>query len=154
MEEGISGKKTIFVGNLREDVTAEDLVDTFGTFGDVIDVQLPTSATNPNLAQDAKHRGYGFVTFSSQGDALDAIDNMDMNEYRGNVLKVNLAKPQKLNAQSLGNRAVWESEEWLKKYAKPLDKSGGQGAKAVTKEDGETAQNVEDNGAMEDEEQA
>lgn len=37
-------------------------------------------------------------------DAQDAIDNMDMNEFRGRVLKVNLAKPQKVPLQGLGNR--------------------------------------------------
>jgi len=71
----------------------------------VVDVQLPTAATNPNLAHEAKHRGYGFVTFTAQSDALDAIDNMDMNELKGRVIKVNLAKPQKLTGQGLGNRA-------------------------------------------------
>jgi len=54
---------------------------------------------------EAKHRGYGFVTFTAQSDAMDAIDNMDMNEFKGRVIKVNLAKPQKLTGQGLGNRA-------------------------------------------------
>lgn len=44
------------------------------------------------------------MTFSNQADALDAIDNMDMNTFHGKVLKVNMAKPQKLTGQSLGNR--------------------------------------------------
>jgi peptidyl-prolyl isomerase E (cyclophilin E) len=58
-----------------------------------------------NMEPEAKHRGYGFVTFSNQADALDAIDNMDMNEFHGKVVKVNLAKPQKITGQGLGNRA-------------------------------------------------
>jgi len=28
-------------------------------------------------------------------------------------------------APPTGNRAIWESEEWLKQYAKPLSGSGG-----------------------------
>ena len=72
---------------------------------------------------------------------------MDMNELKGKVLKVNLARPMKtlaLNPQS--NRAsasffalyremtyipscffgaVWESEEWLKEHVKPLAQAGG-----------------------------
>jgi len=55
------------------------------------------------LDLDPKHRGFGFVTFSSTADALDAIDNMDMNELKGKVLKVNLARPAAavvLNPQS------------------------------------------------------
>jgi len=105
MEEGISTKKTVFVGNLDEEVTTSDLLEAFSTFGDIIDIQLPSAATNPNLVQESKHRGYGFVTFSTQLDALDAIDNMDMNELHGKVIKVNLAKPQKLAGQGLGNKA-------------------------------------------------
>jgi len=68
---------------------------------------------------------------------MDAIDNMDMNEFKGRVIKVNLAKPQKLTGQGLGNRALWESEDWLKQYAKPLHDSGGQGVKAATLGDAE-----------------
>lgn len=90
-----------------------------------------------------RHRGFAFVTFTSQQDAQDAIDNMDMNELEGRVLKVSLARPQKVNVQGAGNRAgaslsitlaihipthvplVWESEEWLKQHVKPLSESGG-----------------------------
>jgi RNA recognition motif-containing protein len=64
-----------------------------------------------DVAADLKHRGYAFVTFSSAGDAQDAIDNMDMNELRGRVLKVNLARPMKGVTPSTGNRASESS--WL-----------------------------------------
>lgn len=32
-----------------------------------------------------RHRGFGFVTFSQNEDALDAIDNMHLNELDGRV---------------------------------------------------------------------
>lgn len=124
MEEGTRTKKTIFVGGLGDDVDEAVLVETFATFGDVIEVQLPQAATNQYQQAEAKHRGFGFVTYSSAEDAQDAIDNMDMNELRGRVLKVNLARPMK-GLQQPQNRAIWESEEWLKHYAKPLAESGG-----------------------------
>ena len=54
---------------------------------------------------EPKHRGFGFVTYTSAGDAQDAIDNMDLNELRGRVLRVNLAKPQLVPTAGLGNRA-------------------------------------------------
>ena len=70
---------------------------------------------------------------------------MDLNELRGRVLKVHLARPMKEPLQLGGNRAsahhshpllsessslrlpsiVWESEEWLKQHVKPLSQSGG-----------------------------
>ncbi|KAH9981178.1 RNA-binding domain-containing protein [Lactifluus volemus] len=127
MEEGGKAKKTLFVGGIGEDVNEVIILEAFSTFGDVIDIQLPTNATgrpHENPA-DLKHRGYAFVTFSSAGDAQDAIDNMDMNELRGRVLKVSLARPMKGVAPPTGNRAIWESEEWLKQYAKPLLGSKG-----------------------------
>lgn len=57
------------------------------------------------IAADLKHRGYAFVTYSSAGDAQDAIDNMDMNELRGRILKVSIARPTKGVTPATGNRA-------------------------------------------------
>lgn len=54
---------------------------------------------------EAKHRGFAFVTYGTAADAQDAIDNMDMNEMSGKVLKVNLARPMKGQLQAGGNRA-------------------------------------------------
>lgn len=45
------------------------------------------------------------MTFTSAGDAADAIDNMDGNELHGRVLRVNLARPQKTPLVGMGNRA-------------------------------------------------
>jgi len=53
-----------------------------------------------------------------------------LNELNGRVLKVNLARPMKGPTEGLGNRAIWESEDWLKRYAKPLAKSGGHALRA------------------------
>ncbi|KZS99228.1 RNA-binding domain-containing protein [Sistotremastrum niveocremeum HHB9708] len=142
MEEGTRTKKTVFVGNLGEEVNESHLYETFSTFGDIIDVQLPSSATNPNLAAEAKHRGFAFVTFAAVSDAQDAIDNMDMNEFHEKVIRCNLAKPSKQPVQGGGNRAVWESEDWLKTYAKPLHQSGGVRPQAAIQE-GEKSANPE-----------
>lgn len=67
----------------------------------------------------SKHRGFAFVTYSSSGDAQDAIDNMDLNELRGRVLKVNLARPMKGPSQMSGNRAGATSA--TKSWFAPLD---------------------------------
>lgn len=58
---------------------------------------------------DSKHRGFAFVTYSSPADAQDAIDNMDLNELNGRVLRVNLARPMKGPLQPQGNRASMSS---------------------------------------------
>ena len=54
---------------------------------------------------EPKHRGFAFITFGSSADAQDAIDNMDMNELKDRVLKVNLARATKGTLQPTGNRA-------------------------------------------------
>ncbi|PAV23933.1 RNA-binding domain-containing [Pyrrhoderma noxium] len=135
MEEGTKAKKTVFVGGIGDDIDESAIYESFSTFGDILEVQIPPAQTPSTYNQSAnqKHRGFAFVTYTSAGDAQDAIDNMDLNELRGRVLRVNLARPQKLTAATSGNKAVWESEEWLKQYAKPLAESGGVGARAVTR---------------------
>ena len=66
MEEGTKSKKTVFVGNIADDVDESVLLETFATFGefftclsrsspnlpaflgDVIEVQIPPASTDPN----------------------------------------------------------------------------------------------------------
>ncbi|KAI0331147.1 RNA-binding domain-containing protein [Cubamyces sp. BRFM 1775] len=150
MEEGTKTKKTIYIGGIGDEVDEALILETFSTFGDIIEVQIPPAPTNPSNPNDVKHRGFAFVTYSSSADAQDAIDNMDLNELNGRVLRVNLARPMKGPLQPQGNRAIWESEEWLQKYAKPLDQSGGAALRAKTRassgapSDGGEAQEDED----------
>jgi len=136
MEEGTKSKKTVFVGGLGDDVDEAVLYETFSTFGDILEVQLPSAVVDPNRQNEPKHRGYAFVTFGSPVDAQDAIDNMDMNELKGKVLKVNIARPMRGPVQPMGNRAVWESEEWLKEHVKPLAQSGGVKGRQAGQEEG------------------
>jgi len=110
---------------------------------------------SPQMPQEDRmriHRGYAFVTFSSAGDAQDAIDNMDMNELRGRILKVSLARPMKGVTPATGNRAIWESEEWLKQYAKPLSGGGGglRGERITESEDAGQGDAEETNDAVQD----
>ncbi|KAF7778699.1 hypothetical protein Agabi119p4_3044 [Agaricus bisporus var. burnettii] len=144
MEDGTKSKKTVFVGGLNEDIDEAILYETFSTFGDILEVQLPSAVVDPNRQNEPKHRGYGFVTFGASADAQDAIDNMDMNELKGKVLKVNLARPMKGPVQPMGNRAVWESEEWLKENVKPLTQNRGVKGKHVDQESGEDQEQQND----------
>jgi len=148
MEEGTKSKKTVFVGGIGDDVDESVIYEHFTTFGDIIEVQLPPATTNPNQQADGKHRGFAFVTYGSSADAQDAIDNMDLNELRGRVIKVNLARPMKGPAQLGGNRAVWESEEWLQQNLKPLSRSGGNQAR--TNKQGTQEDDAEQDEAMEE----
>ena len=72
---------------------------------------------------EPKHRGFAFITFGSSADAQDAIDNMDMNELKGRVLRVNLARPMKGTLQPNGNRASTCSFILLFSFALYSDRS-------------------------------
>lgn len=73
---------------------------------------------------------------------------MDMNELRGKVLKVSLARPQRAPVQGAGNRAVWETEEWLRANTKPHPESSGSAAKTGGK--GTAGEDQGDEDAMEE----
>ncbi|RDB21109.1 Peptidyl-prolyl cis-trans isomerase E [Hypsizygus marmoreus] len=150
MEEGTKTKKTVFVGGIADDVDEGVIYESFSTFGDILEVQLPSAATNPNQQTEAKHRGFAFVTYSSSADAQDAIDNMDLNELRGKVIKVNLARPMKGPVQPSGNRAIWESEEWLQHNLKPLAQSGGVQARTARQDSNQEEDRDEAGEAMEE----
>jgi len=74
---------------------------------------------------------------------------MDRNELHGRVLKVNIARPMKEPMQLGGNRAIWESEEWLKEHVKPLAQSGGVQGRAVKASGGDEDVPDEENGDQE-----
>lgn len=60
-----------------------------------------------------KHRGFGFVDFEEEEDAIQAMENMDGAEILGKVIKCDFARPDtKLVPRG---KAVWSTEEWLQK---------------------------------------
>jgi peptidyl-prolyl isomerase E (cyclophilin E) len=61
MEEGSKNKKTIFVGGLSDDIDQTTLIETFTTFGDVIDVQIPPAQTNGRPGSSIKFAPHSYV---------------------------------------------------------------------------------------------
>ncbi|KAJ7135997.1 hypothetical protein C8R44DRAFT_838379 [Mycena epipterygia] len=57
----------------------------FGQFGQVVDLII-----FHNL-QTGRSRGFGFVTFSNEQEAKNAIEQMNDQEFEGRQLRVNLA---------------------------------------------------------------
>jgi RNA recognition motif-containing protein len=72
---------------------------------------LLTSDQGDNDPNGRGHRGFGFIEFAEQSDALDAIDNMHLNELNGRVLKVNLSRPLK-GQQQMGTNRAGEISPW------------------------------------------
>ncbi len=97
---------SLFVGGLSEEVTLDVLRAAFIPFGNLKDAQLPLDAAG-------KARGFGFVEFEEEADAIAAIDNMEGAELFGRTIRVNVARGG--GGGGMG-RAVWsEAQEWFKK---------------------------------------
>lgn len=78
----------IYVGNLPNTVTEEDLKKAFEDFGQVESV---------NVIKDrysGRSRGFGFVEMPGETDAQSAIDGLNGKELKGRTLKVNKARPR------------------------------------------------------------
>lgn len=98
MSDPTRSNRTIYIGGLPQSITEDSLVSTFSTFGDIVDVQLPRhgagggggeggGGARPLLEAPGGggggHRGFGFLVFSTDQEAQDAIDNMHLNELGG-----------------------------------------------------------------------
>ncbi len=90
------GKK-LYVGNLPDSATEQDLSDKFAAFGTVISVKLITDRDT------GQTRGFGFIEMASEAEAHAAIDSLDGTNYDGRAMKVHEARPPKRSGGG-GNR--------------------------------------------------
>ncbi|HIJ72450.1 MAG TPA: RNA-binding protein [Planctomycetes bacterium] len=83
----------IYVGNLSQDVTEDELREIFESFGQVESV---------NIIKDkytGQSRGFGFVQMPSKNEALAALEEANGKDIKGRAIKVNEArsKPNRRN---------------------------------------------------------
>ena len=76
--------KTLYVGNLTWEVSADDLLALFQAHGQVAHTQVVTDW------QTGRSRGFGFVEMNAD-DAQRAIDALNGRSFRGRPLVVNEA---------------------------------------------------------------
>lgn len=79
--------KSIYVGNLTFDVTAEQIEELFSPHGNVHSVNLI------NDRDTGEPRGFAFVEMDDEV-AESAIESTNGIEFRGRNLRVNFAKPR------------------------------------------------------------
>ncbi len=79
------GRK-LYVGNLPESATEQDLLDKFAAYGTVKSVKLITDRDTDRI------RGFGFIEMASEAEAHAAIDSLNGTDYDGQPMKVNEAK--------------------------------------------------------------
>jgi len=88
----------IYVANLSQEVTAEDLRDAFGRFGQV------ASATIIRDRTTGKSRGFGFVEMPNEAEAQAAISGINGKEFKGRAIVVNKARPRPVGRQGGGRK--------------------------------------------------
>jgi RNA recognition motif-containing protein len=77
---------TVFVGNLSYSVEVLDLQSAFADFGDITEAKVIKDF------HTGRSKGYGFVTFTSDNEAQQAVDGMNDKEINGRNVRVNIAK--------------------------------------------------------------
>ena len=88
----------LFVGNLDKETTEDELSELFSEYGEV------KSAKIIRDIYSGDPRGFGFVEFSSKADAINAINEMNGKEFKGQELKVNEAFDKRANDRKGGRR--------------------------------------------------
>src|SRR5947209_3394812 len=78
--------KSIYVGNLSFQTTADDLIQLFGAHGTVTRAQVVSDR------ETGQSRGFGFVEMSEGGEA--AIAALNGTQHGSRTLTVNEAKPR------------------------------------------------------------
>lgn len=89
----------IYVGNLAEEVSEDDLCEFFEAFGQVESV---------NILKDrysGKSKGFGFLKMPSKEKAEAAIKENNGKDLKGKIIKVDEANPRPVRvSQSRGDR--------------------------------------------------
>jgi RNA recognition motif-containing protein len=78
----------IYLGNLSDDITEEDLRQAFEVFGQVTSFRVITNKFT------GRSRGFGFVEMPGKAEAQSAIDGLNGTELKGATLTVNEARPR------------------------------------------------------------
>lgn len=71
----------LYVGNLKYNVTSEQLEELFANYGEVKQVNI------------IEGKGFGFVEMSSSDEAEKAKESLDGSDFEGRTIKVDEARP-------------------------------------------------------------
>jgi len=78
----------IYVGNVKYEMTENDLREMFSAYGEVASARIITDKDT------GRSKGFGFVEMPNDSQALVAIESTNEKEIGGRTLKVNEARPR------------------------------------------------------------
>ena len=79
----------VYVGNLRYDLSEEDLKSAFEEYGEV------TSAKIISDRYSGRSKGFGFIEMTSDEEGKAAIEGLTGKELAGRAIVVNEARPRR-----------------------------------------------------------
>jgi RNA recognition motif-containing protein len=85
-EPSSGGLMKIYVGNLANTTTAEQLQELFAGFGQVVSAELAKDR------RTGETRGFGFIEMPCKAEAHAAITGLDLKPINGRSMTVNEAK--------------------------------------------------------------
>jgi RNA recognition motif-containing protein len=91
----------LFVGNLADELTVDELLMAFASYGEVSSARIVTEGPG------GRTRGFGFIEMPSQTNAVAAIKGLNRFVLKGRTLNVSRAHQQ----QSRSNRGN-QSRGW------------------------------------------
>ena len=94
--------KKLFVGGLSWGTNDDGLSQAFDSFGPIEEVKVITERDT------GRSRGFGFITFANDEDAMEAVAQMDGKELDGRSIKVNEARER----APRGNRDRPQNNRW------------------------------------------
>ncbi|MEI6314441.1 MAG: RNA-binding protein [Syntrophus sp. (in: bacteria)] len=80
--------KKLYIGNLADDVTEDDLRANFGEIGEIVSLVIIRDKIT------GMSRGFGFVEMSTEQQAEEAVQKFNGGELLGRTIRVNEAKPK------------------------------------------------------------
>ncbi len=91
----------IYVGNLAPDTTEDELRQAFAEYGQVVSAKIIKDRYT------FESRGFGFVEIPNKAQAQEAIDKLNGTDLRGNILRVNEARPRREQGGGRGGDRRW-----------------------------------------------
>ena len=88
----------IYVGNLADGVTEDELKQAFEAHGQVSTARIITDKFS------SQSRGFGFVEMANNDEAQAAISALNGSDLKGQMLRVNEARPRNEGGRGGGRR--------------------------------------------------
>ena len=101
----------IFIANLDWEISSDDLLATFSSFGRVAYAHVVFDN------KTKKSKGYGYIEMESADDAIAAIEALNGVDVNGRKLDVKIASPKK----NRPNKVEQQPKEFNNSFKKPFN---------------------------------